>query len=75
MKESEAMQSKNRAPPMYPHDIPRDRYMRDPNFRSLVDQMVSYILISESSPSEMREAAILASTIYEERRLRDGQYT
>jgi hypothetical protein len=48
-------------------DLPRDRYRRDASFRKLVDIMVSMIIKSEFSPSEMREAAVLASTIYEER--------
>lgn len=49
---------------------PRDRYHQDPAFHQLVDVMVSCIMKCEYTPSEMREAAILASIIYEEHRIR-----
>ena len=44
----------------------REKYHRDPAYRTLVDMMVSHILKADYTPSEMREAAILASIIYEE---------
>jgi hypothetical protein len=44
---------------------PKEKYHRDPNYRSLVDTMVQMIRKCEYTPSELREAAILASTIYE----------
>jgi len=53
----------------YP-DTPRDRYLRDPAFRALVDFMVSAIQQNKYSPSEMREAALLASIVYEEHQVR-----
>ena len=45
---------------------PRDRYNNDSAFRSLVDMMVHTIMAARYTPSEMREAAILASIIYQE---------
>jgi len=44
----------------------RDKYQHDPHFKSLVDIMVSNIQAFHFTPSEMREAAMLASIIYEE---------
>ena len=49
----------------YYRDPPRDRYERDVEFRALVDMMRAMIHRSQFSPSEMREAAILACTMYE----------
>lgn len=46
---------------------PRDRYLRDPEFHQLVDHMRAMIERAQFSPSELREAAILAAIIYEER--------
>jgi hypothetical protein len=48
---------------------PRDKYQSDNHFKTLVDTMVEYIRKCNFSPSEMREAAILASIIYEEYRM------
>ena len=48
----------------------RERYNTDNHFKSLVDMMSSYIYHCYFSPSEVREAAILASIIYEERNIR-----
>lgn len=44
---------------------PRDRYATDPNFAALVDVMHGFIARSEFTPSELREAAILAAVKYE----------
>jgi hypothetical protein len=44
----------------------RERYNNDPHFRVLVDMMVGHIHELNYTPSEMREAAMLASIIYEE---------
>jgi len=44
-----------------------DRYYNDPQFHALVDMMVSHIINCKYTPSEMREAAILASIKYEQR--------
>lgn len=49
----------------------RDRYYKDNYFHTLVDMMVAQIQDCNFTPSEMREAAILASIIYEEHNLRD----
>jgi len=48
---------------------PRDRYLNDVYYKTLVDTMVSYIDQCKFTPSEMREASILASIIYEERNI------
>ncbi len=44
----------------------RERYLNDTHFKVLVDMMVNHIQQARFTPSEMREAAILASIIYEE---------
>lgn len=43
----------------------RERYKTDPNFRYLVDTMTKAIIDCQFTPSEMREAALLASINYE----------
>ena len=45
---------------------PRERYYSDPSFRTLVDMMVAHIHSCKYTPSEMRDASILASIIYAE---------
>jgi len=45
---------------------PRDKYNNDLHYRGLVDLMISHIHNGDYTPSEMREAAILASIIYAE---------
>lgn len=49
---------------------PRERYYNDPAFKALVDMMVAHINDARYTPSEMRQAAILASIIYEEHKIR-----
>jgi len=49
---------------------PREKYQNDINYKSLVDFMVSAIYNCKYTPSEMREAALLASIIYEEHTIR-----
>jgi hypothetical protein len=51
-------------------DTPRDHYNRDPHFKYLVDVQVQMIEKCEFSPTEMREAAMLACILYEERHTR-----
>ena len=51
-------------------DTPKDRYQRDNHFRALVDMMVGHIRQCNYTPSEMRDASILASIIYEETTIR-----
>jgi hypothetical protein len=48
----------------------RERYNNDVQFHQLVDTMTAYIQEAHFTPSEMREAAILASIKYEEMNLR-----
>ena len=48
-------------------NTPRSKYYNDPHYHQLVDVMVGMIMKAQYTPSEMREAAILASIIYEER--------
>jgi len=45
----------------------REKYRNDPVFYRLVNCMVGYIDKCQYTPSEMREAAILASIIYTNR--------
>lgn len=45
----------------------RERYQHDVEFHHLVDMMRAMIAQSRFSPSEMREAAVLAACMYEER--------
>ena len=50
--------------------LPADeRYQRDPVFRALVDTMVYTITRSNYTPTELREAAMLAAVIHENSRL------
>ena len=49
---------------------PRQKYVNDPKYASLVNMMVYLIEEAEMTPSEVREAAILACIIYEEHHIR-----
>lgn len=44
---------------------PEERYLCDPEFKQLVDVMISIIHKAQFTPTELREAAILAATKYE----------
>lgn len=46
-------------------DTPQERYMRDVEFASLVNMMTAMLMQGHYSPSELREAAVLARTRYE----------
>ena len=46
------------------------RYQTDASFRQLVDMLYSLIDHAEYTPTEIREAAMLAHILYEERRIR-----
>jgi hypothetical protein len=45
---------------------PRERYYHDNAFHTLVDTLVNNIIACNYTPSELREAVILASIIYHE---------
>ena len=47
-----------------------DRYQTDAQFRQLVDMLYASIDNAQFSPSEIREAAMLAHVLYEERQIR-----
>jgi hypothetical protein len=49
---------------------PRAKYEYDPKYHKLVDTLVNAIIATEFTPSEIREAAILACIIYEEQYVR-----
>jgi hypothetical protein len=49
-------------------DSPEERYVRDPQFHALVSCLEAFIHKAQFSPSELREAVILAATRYEMRR-------
>ena len=46
-------------------DTPRDKYMRDPAYKRLVDMLEHLMYNAEYSPSEIREAAMLACINHE----------
>lgn len=49
---------------------PEKKYYSDPHYRLLVDQMLHQIRKAKYTPSEMREAAIYASILYEYERIK-----
>lgn len=53
----------------WPVDTVADRYERDPQFRTVVDMMEHLISAAQMTPTEVREAAILATIRYEQRRM------
>ena len=53
---------------------PREKYCNDVAYKQLVDMMVEQIIACKYSPSEMREAALLASIRYEQMTVRDTIY-
>lgn len=52
---------------------PKDKYMSDPEYNNLVNMLESLIERAHFTPSELREACILASINYEMRHIRDNQ--
>lgn len=49
---------------------PMERYYSDMQYKSVVDTITNMLHTAQFTPSEMREAAILASIRYEEMRVR-----
>lgn len=49
----------------WPIDSVEDRYQRDPQFRTVVDMLEHLIRGAQMTPTEVREAAILATIHYE----------
>lgn len=45
---------------------PREKYYNDPHYHALVENLVVLITECQMTPSEIREAAVLACIIYEE---------
>jgi len=45
---------------------PREKYLNDAHFKRLVDTMMNQIHNCNYTPSEIREASLLASIIHEE---------
>lgn len=50
---------------------PREKYQNDPQYNHLVNMLESLIEQAHFTPSELREACILASINYEMRHVRD----
>jgi len=51
---------------------PREKYMNDPEYHQLVKMLENFIERAQFTPSELREAAILASINYEMRQVRQA---
>lgn len=49
---------------------PREKYQHDPNYRVLVDTLCAHIHACNFTPSEIRQAALLACILYEEQKIR-----
>lgn len=49
---------------------PREKYMNDPEYHNLVRALEQFIERAQFTPSELREAAVLASINYEMRHIR-----
>ncbi len=49
---------------------PREKYMNDPEYHELVNVLENFIERAQFTPSELREAAVLASINYEMRHIR-----
>jgi len=49
---------------------PREKYMNDPDYHQLVNMLEQFIERARFTPSELREAAVLACINYEMRHVR-----
>ena len=49
---------------------PEEKYQNDASYKMLVDWMIAHIENCQFTPSEMREAAMLASILYEQMHIR-----
>ena len=49
---------------------PHERYMSDPVFHALVHILYQELLKGEYTPTEVREAALMAQILYEQKRPR-----
>ncbi len=47
---------------------PREKFENDPQYHAMVMTMLGFITRAEYTPSELREIALLASIMHEERR-------
>ena len=52
---------------------PREKFQNDPEYNHLVRMLESMIERAQFTPSELREACVLASINYEMRHIRDKQ--
>lgn len=52
---------------------PKEKYMNDPEYRNLVRTLEGLIEQARFTPSELREACMLASINYEMRHVRENQ--
>lgn len=50
---------------------PREKYMNDPEYHNLVRMLEEFIERARFTPSELREAAVLACINYEMRHVRE----
>jgi len=50
---------------------PKEKYMNDPEYHQLVDMLEQFIERARFTPSELREAAVLACINYEMRHVRN----
>ena len=50
---------------------PREKYLNDPEYHNLVRMLEQFIEQARFTPSELREAAVLASINYEMRNVRE----
>ena len=53
---------------------PQDKFINDPIFRLLVETMLRELRKSDFTPTELREAVILACTIHESEIVRVSQW-